>query len=164
MESEMKQPWFYHYIHSYSYSWYNIAAEFKINQSPDSGVTWLELTMPDRFPRIRQRKTLCQHNLTEYNNNTSNMYFYLIVLCRWVQDHLNTIKDMTVSVDLWNSIVTPGNNASQRKTGYRFFLDMRWDPSFDWYNAYLDIDLYLGHWTLLNCLVTHKICFCFRPD
>ena len=84
MESEMKQPWCYHYIHSYSYSWYNIAAEFKINQSPDSGVTWLELTMPDRFPRIRQRKTLCQHNLTEYNNNTSNMYFYLIVLCRWV--------------------------------------------------------------------------------
>ena len=123
MESEMKQPWFYHYIYSYSYIWYNIAAECKIKLSPDSGVTWLELTIPDRFPHTRLRKTLCQHNLTEYNNNTSNMYFYLIVLCRWVLDHLNTIKDTTVSVDLWNSIVTPGNNASQRKTGYRFVLD-----------------------------------------
>ena len=59
-----------------------VAAECEIKLSPDSGVTWLELTIPDRFPRIRQRKTLCQHNLTEYNNNTSNMYFYLIVLCR----------------------------------------------------------------------------------
>ena len=44
MESEMKQPLFYHYIHTYSYR-YNIAAECKIKLSPDSGVTWLELTM-----------------------------------------------------------------------------------------------------------------------
>ena len=39
------------------------------------------------YARTNNRKNVTlgsysQHNLTEYNNNTSNMYFYLIVLCR----------------------------------------------------------------------------------
>ena len=51
---------------------------------------------------------------------------------------------MNVSADLQNPIVTPANNVFQRETGYRFVVDSSNEAHpFDWYNAYLESDLYM---------------------
>lgn len=45
------------------------------------------------------------------------------------------------SVQLQNAIVEPANDAYQKKSGYRFYVDNTSESvPFDWYNAYLEID------------------------